>query len=321
MIRRILLASLLPATLVTACGDDGGGGTITPAGAFHHYAVSGATIPKNSAEARMFGLDVDGKEGVDNQLGMVLGTLSQQGFNLQDPLDLAVAEGSLTLLFTLQTDKFDTSSGAGATILLGSNPMPAPCSTPDGEHTVATCGLQLKGTGMFTAGAQQGTIAGTIKNGVFNGGGLMDTITLKISLAGANIDLNLIAAKTQIQQMSEDKIDSLVVAGAVTQDDLNTKILPAIQAQISPLIARDCTALDMPNGTPACGCADGSTGKQVISLFDTSPKDCAVTVDEIKNNGLIQSLLAPDVTINGQMALSVGLKLKAVKGMYTDSAE
>ncbi len=64
------------------------------------------------------------------------------------------------------------------------------------------------------------------------------------------------------------------------------------------------------------GCASGSTGKTILNLFDTTPKNCMVTVDEIKNNTLIQSLLAPDVKIDGKDALSLGIKATTVKGNF-----
>jgi hypothetical protein len=318
MIRRILLASLLPTTLVAACSDDGGG-TVTASGPHHHYAVNKAFIPKNSAEARMFGLDVDGKEGVDNQLGMVLGTLAGQGFDIQTSIDTAINDGTINLLVNLQTSSYTSSGGAGLSVHLGDNPMPAPCTDP---NTPSTCGQHLKGTGMFSIAAgspDDAALTGKIVNGTFTGG--PGNVHLQISLAGATVDLDLIGAKAQTSGMSDDKIDSGIVAGAVTQDDLNTKVIPAIQSSLAPLIERDCNAPTMPMGTPPCGCMDGSTGKQVISLFDTSPKDCMVTVDEIKNNGLIQSLLAPDVSIDGKMALSIGLKVSTVKATYTIPGE
>src|SRR5690606_8897712 len=100
----------------------------------------------------------------------------------------------------------------------------------------------------------------------------------------------------------------------------DNKVIPAIQAQIAPLIARDCTEPTMP---PGCGCMADSTGKTILGLFDTKladgteGKDCAVSVDEIKTNSLIVSLLSPDVQIKGVDALSLGIKASAVKGNFT----
>ena len=108
-----------------------------------------------------------------------------------------------------------------------------------------------------------------------------------------------------------------MIGGALTEDDLNTKVIPAIQAQLVPTIAGDCTDLASP---PACGCASGSTGKTILDLFDgglpDTQKDCMVSVDEIKGNSLIQSLLAPDVEIDGTPALSLGIKVEAKKATF-----
>ena len=51
------------------------------------------------------------------------------------------------------------------------------------------------------------------------------------------------------------------------------------------------------------------------------PTLCSLDFDEIKNNTLIQSLLAPDVEIDGKMALSLGIKIKAVKATFPTPAE
>ncbi len=311
----LLAAAILPMSILAACGGDDGG-TVTATGPHHHFVVNKAFIPKNSTEAHMYGLDLNKDKAVDNQLGMVLGTLGSQGFDIQGSIDTAVNGGSIILLADIQTADYATSSGAGMKILIGSNPMPPAC-TDMADPT--TCGKHLTGTGKFDAMATDAEVTGKIVNGTFNGG--PGDLNLKLSLAGANVDLSLIGARAQITGMTDGKVESAIIAGAVTQDDLNTKILPAIQSSLGPLITKDCTKLDMPAGNPACGCADGSTGKTVISLFDTTPKDCMVTTAEIQNNGLIMSLLQPDVTINGQMALSIGIKVTAVSADYTVAGE
>ena len=54
----------------------------------------------------------------------------------------------------------------------------------------------------------------------------------------------------------------------------------------------------------------------MVSFFDTTP-DCNVTVTELQNNSLIQSLFAPDVTVEGQQALSFGFAFTAVDATFT----
>lgn len=57
-------------------------------------------------------------------------------------------------------------------------------------------------------------------------------------------------------------------------------------------------------------------GSTDTALFDTTPKDCVITLDEIRNSPLIRSLLAPDVLINGQAALSLGFAVTATRAAF-----
>jgi hypothetical protein len=55
----------------------------------------------------------------------------------------------------------------------------------------------------------------------------------------------------------------------------------------------------------------------VISAGCGGDSDCMITVDEIKNNSLIVSLLAPDVTVEGMQALSLGVSVHAVVATFS----
>lgn len=310
-------ACLLPLSLV-ACG--GGDSTIVPEGTHYHYVANKVYVPTNATQAREYGIDLDKNGTVDNQLGMVLGTLAGMGFDIQGTIDKAIADGSIILLVDFQTKDFMNTAAAGVQVFLGdkATAMPAPCN----GSADTTCGHHLTGTGMFTVAANSpdnAALGGKIVNGQFTGG--PGDLSLQIALGGTDaIQLNLIGARAKGSGMTDSMIGSgtsggMVFGGALTQDDLNNKVIPAIQKQLAPIIMRDCTMLTAP---PGCGCGDNTTGKTIIGLFDTAdPKDCMVSVDEIKNNTLIKSLLAPDVTIEGKMALSLGIKATAVKGTYT----
>lgn len=319
-IRPFLLAAL-PLTLIACGGDDGG--TVIPEGEHYQFVANAAAVPTNNNQAREYGLDLNDDKTVDNQLGMVLGTLATMGFDIQGTIDEAVAEGSIILLVDFQTKDFTNTTAAGLKVLLGDNPMPAACNA--GEEATCTggtctgCGHHLAGTGMFAIAAgspDNAAVGGRIVNGTFNGG--PGAISLQIALGGTDaIQLDLIGARAKASGISADKIDSVVLAGALSEADLNAKVIPAIQQQIVPVIAEDCLDLASP---PGCGCMSGSTGKTVLDLFDGgimgTAKDCMVSVDEIKENSLIKSLLAPDVTIDGTPALSLGIKVVATKGTF-----
>jgi len=317
-IRPYLLAAALSLTVI-ACGDDGGG-TVIPEGEHYQYVSSKANVPTNNNQAREFGLDLNGDKVVDNQLGMVLGTLATMGFDIQGTIDEAVAEGSIILLVDFQTKDFTSTSAAGIKILLGDMPMPQPCTDPL-MPTIPTCGKHLAGTGTFTISAnspQTAALGGKIINGTFTGG--PGDISLQIALGGTDaIQLDLIGARAKASGISPDGITSVVLAGALTESDLNTKVIPAIATQLEPTIADDCTMRTMPQAPINCGCMAGSTGKTVLDLFDGgdgTAKDCTVSVAEITQNSLIQSLLAPDVTIDGVKALSLGIKVEAKKATF-----
>jgi hypothetical protein len=262
---------------------------------------------------------------------MVLGTLAGQGFDVQGTIDKAIAEGDIILLVDFQSASFTSTSAAGVTIKLGDMEMPPACGTTPEEYlcklangmeckstdtgcTCSGCGKHLTGTGTFTLDPNSppnAGVSGKIIGGTFTGG--PGDISLKIALGGTEgISLDLIGARGKATGISENGMESLILAGALTKSDLDNKVIPAIHMQIEPIITRDC-----PTPTAAdCGCMSGSTGKTILNLFDTNPKNCAVTVDEIKTNTLIQSLLAPDVKIDGQDALSLGVKTTAVKATF-----
>jgi hypothetical protein len=318
---RPFLLAALPMSLLACGGEDG---QPIPEGTHYHYVANTVLVPTSNTQAREYGLDLNGDNTVDNQLGMVLSTLAGMGFDIQTTIDTSVAEGDIILLADFQTKDFMNTTAAGVQVFLGDMPTPAACNSGEmyNEMTKTGCKRHLDGTGSFSIAAASPTnvaLGGKIVNGTFTGG--PGNLSLQIALGGTDaIKLDLIGARSKASMISETGIGmgasgGIVFAGAVTKSDIDTKVIPAIQMQLGPLIMRDCTMLSNPAG--GCGCAADSTGKTILGLFDTNPKDCSVSVDEIKNNSLIVSLLAPDVTIDGKMALSLGVKATAVKATYT----
>lgn len=318
----LLAAAVLPS--LVACGGDEGGGNIVPEGEHYSYVANKVLVPTTNTQAREYGLDLNADGTVDNQLGMVLSTLGSMGFDIQATLDEALAVGDIVLLVDFQTKDFANTAAAGIQVFLGDTAtvMPPACNMGEmwNETTKTGCGHHLGGTGSFTIAANSPTnaaLGGKIVGGTFTGG--PGNLTLEIALGGTEgIQLDLIGARAKGTGLSADGLGTatsggVVLGGAITKTDIDTKIIPAIQAQLVPVIAADCTALSTP---PACGCMDGSTGKTVLGLFDAD-KNCSVTVEEIATNSLIVSLLAPDVTIDGKPALSLGIKATATKGTFT----
>jgi hypothetical protein len=318
-----LAAAVLPS--IVACGGDDG--VIIPEGDHYHYVANTVLVPTSNTQAREYGLDLNGDKTVDNQLGMVLSTLGTMGLDVQTAIDTAVAEGSIVLLVDFQTKDFTATTAAGIQVYIGDSDQvtPTACNGASDMYNPDTktgCKKHLDGNGSFvvdSASPTNAALGGKIVAGTFNGG--PGDLTLQIALGGTMaIQLDLIGARVKASSITDSMIGSgtsggVIVGGAITKSDIDTKVIPAIQAQLNPIVMRDCT--DLGNPTGGCGCATDSTGKTLLGLFDSSPKDCSISVEEIQTNQLVTSLLSPDVTIDGKMALSLGIKATATKATYT----
>jgi hypothetical protein len=317
-----LAAAVLPS--IVACGGDDG--VIIPEGDHYHYVANNVLVPTSNTQSREFGLDLNGDKTVDNQLGMVLSTLNGMGLDIQSTIDAAVAEGSIVLLVDFQTKDFTATANAGIQVFLGDSDQitPTACNASEmyNPMTKMGCRHHLDGNGMFVIDAQSpsnAALGGKIVGGTFTGG--PGDLSLQIALGGTMaIQLDLIGARVKASGISDAMIGSgtsggIIVGGAITKTDIETKVIPAIQSQLNPIVMRDCD--DLGNPTGGCGCDADSTGKTLLGLFDSNPKDCSISVEEIATNQLVVSLLSPDVTIDGKMALSLGIKATAAKATYT----
>jgi hypothetical protein len=291
----------------TATGGAGGtGGAVVLAA--HRYVIDKHALPTNNAQARDLGLDVNGDSTVDNRLGMVLATFASQGFDPQGPADQAVNRGDILTLVDLGSAGF-TSGPATFTLYSGDNAQPAPCL--NAGDTV--CRRHLAGTGTFdvaATSARDTPLTGTLVAGeLVTGTGLLH---VELSLATTPMTFELLAARVKLTGPTDTALASGVIAGAIKQSDIDTALIPAWAVSFDATMNADC-----PGAPPTCGCASGSQGKSYHDLFDTSPNDCTITATELRNNSLIMSLLAPDVTIGGQQALSVGIGFTATKATFT----
>ena len=315
------------AILVLGCGGGGGGDADAPivpptadamttidasppqpdaidldaAPALNSYVLSSANIPTTSSEATMFGMDIDGDAVVDNQLGSVIAALGGFGFDAQATVDLSIDEGfSITLMRLTTTDQFETH--------IGENPVPPACNSPSDP----ICRRHLDGNGSFdvVAGAPIGSMPTTVNGAITNGGPGTAVINLRLFAGSAPIYLELIGARFT-GTVTQFGITSAKLAGGVTQAHLNAVVIPALAMNLAGQIDIDCPAPT----PPSCNCTPGSTGEQMLNLFDADA-DCAITALEIQENSLVMSLLAPDVTIGGVDATSFGIGFEAVPATY-----
>jgi hypothetical protein len=196
----------------------------------------------------------------------------------------------------------------------GTNANPAPCTNAQDM----VCRHHLTGTGTFDLAADSWhdtPLVGSIASGAFDAG--PGDLTLQFPLfPGMTVEVTLLGSKVHATGLADASIGASILGGAISQNDINTKLLPAIASGFVGIISRDCTG----SPPPDCGCVAGSTGATIIQFFDAN-HDCAVSAAELQSNNLIQALLGPDVTIEGMPALSFGVGFTAVKGTYTVPGE
>jgi len=315
MLRRIVWVALL-----VGCGDDG----VAPRDAaidaeidasmidappppvgHYYYVIDKVSVPTTNTQARAYGLDLNTDGTVENQLGMVMSTLASMGAEVQVSQDKAIDTGAEILLADLNTTDFTNAAGSTFTLYQGSNPMPQACL--NAQDTA--CRRHLTGMSSFTAlaTAVDPPLAGNFVNGTLAAG--PGHLTLQIVWPDSPPStVTLLGARVKASSVSPTAIGAAILAGGVTMTDINGKVIPAMQVGIMAAVTRDCTMLSSP---PGCGCAQNSTGKTNIGLYDAN-HDCAVSVDELRTNSLIVSLLSPDVTLESQQCLSLGVQAHAV---------
>jgi hypothetical protein len=271
------------------------------------FIVDSETLPATAVEAKASGLDLDGDTNVDNQLGSVFAVLSSQGLNFNQATKNAVNSGDILSLLDITTLDFQNATGVSLNTFKGGNPMPFPCQGGSG------CRVHLQGTGMFTAAATpRDTLVGAFVTGTFTVSAA-STLHVSLGLGGTPVGLTLIGGRISASGVSSTGISNLVLAGAITENEMHQNLNPAFVSSLATAIARDCVSA-VP---PGCGCTNGTTGQRALTMFDTAPQDCTVSLSEFENNNLIKSLLAPDLMVNGTLALSFGIKATAVKATFT----
>jgi hypothetical protein len=289
-----------------------------PTGAHYHYVVNRVLLPTTATEAVAYGYDLDG-DGIKNAAGTGIAALASAGFDVQGVMDRVVADGSIVMLIDLQTDDLANSVGlAGLRIFQGTQPQPSPCA--GSADTV--CGHHLDGTGSFQTVATiplapYGVLEGGVISGAFTGSG-DDGPSIEIALVGeVPIDIFLRRMHFVASAFTATTIDDATIAGvfdgASWNDDFGGGLVGAVAYEARTLVALDCSMLDSP---PGCGCAAGSLGQQILAYFDTNPRDCRPSLNEISATPFAD--LTYDTRWAGGAGLSFGIKVTAVKAAFDE---
>jgi hypothetical protein len=301
-LRNRFASAFLMSSLVFSAACGGGGGDddddddqmVDPTGTHHQYVADSIKVPASSSEATTYALNIAGSDMPDNALGGLLSALATTAdLDVSGTVNEAVESGQVILLVDVQATALDAASGVGTTVYLGTNPDPAACTDPE---DLATCGQHLMGDATFDIdedSPDNALVIGSIVGGTFNGGPGSVTLQIPLSEGAAPISLDLIGARMQVG-VTEDGLTSGKLGGAITMEDINTKVIPAVSDVVADLIAEDCTG-----AFPDC-CEDTeSTGATTLDFFnDPDSEDCEVTEAELRDNSIIKStLLNPDLDL------------------------
>lgn len=284
----------------TMGGGMSDGGTDFPVLPPHTYVMDKQTLNNTRT------LDLDGDGVKDNQMGQVLNIFANQGFPVQPTANLAVDQGRSITLINLGAGDLDAGGQATFAVFDGANPSPPAC-LPNNDPV---CRRHLDGSGTFEispSAPRDQPLLGSIAGGTLDAG--PGNLSMNAVLT-TPLTVDLIGARVHVTSISEVGLTG-TIGGAITQSDLTTKIIPAWVSDWNAQLAADCGTTP-----PNCGCTPSSSGESLQALFDDAPNDCVISVAEVQGNSLLQSLLSPDVTIDGVNALSFSFDFTAVRGGF-----
>ncbi|MBI5478414.1 MAG: hypothetical protein HY906_06130 [Deltaproteobacteria bacterium] len=309
----LVVAMLL---LGPACGagDGAGGGVDEGAWSYpeHQFVVDGVELPLSATEANAVGFDLDTDGTIDNRLGEMLTALqgAMGSSSPQDSINLALREGLMISLLSIYAVDLTTSPKANAWTFVGQ-----PQALTDGPQPGGTFTLD-------PAAPIDAYFGGRIKNGVGYFGGPDAAFMLRTPFTDyGTLDLPLKSVRMEFDVSADGlALENGRLAGAVTEADLQTEVLPQLTDLLDAVLERNCTDRGGTGGAGVCGCVPSSGTATIQSLFDANG-DCYVTLDEVTGNNLLATLLAGDVTLpDGSRAISLAVGFHAVNAVYPHPA-
>ena len=289
-------------TLAVICGD--GRPTTT-----RQFVIDSFDAPTDASEAYRLAFDVDNDGTRDNTVFESLATFGSAvpELELQPTINSLLAGGSLLQL--LESELGD--SCAQTTLYLGEDrDIPLnPTDNFSGEESFRV------------VGTPRGRMFGArVEHAVFGGPNGSSELRLPLFGSTAPIDLPLVEAQIRYIVNDDGAVEG-AIGGAIRADVVDGVVLPSLAQALQDVVTRDCSG-----GTPPLCCPDMSGGRTVVNVFDDN-EDCVISIDEIRGDGLIQSIFAPDVDLyNGGVlepnvdgiddAASIGLGFTAVNAFF-----
>lgn len=285
-------------------GADGGGGVdsgVTVQGSHHQYVISKINAPTDKS---MYAFDLDGDGVKDNQLGTLIGVLTQLGgmsFNVQDTIDTQIQQGSIILLADLQATSLTSATNSGFQIYLGANPSTPPCDS----SMPPNCGQHLDGMTHFDIAQNSpmnALVTGGISGGKFTGGPGNLALSLSLVAGSQPVNVRLVGARVEIDTISDTGLMTGRIGGGIPEKDIKNNVYPAVDKALEAQFTMSCSTgggsdggsgAGMDAGSGTCSCT-GSLAPVLESVFDSN-HDCMLTDAEI--NTQLDSFIVPDVDL------------------------
>lgn len=273
------------------------------------FVIDSFDAPNDAAEVGRFAFDVDGDDLGDNTIFSSLVTFGSgiPELDLQPTINSLLVSGALLQL--LEAELGD--SCAQTTMYLGEDRDTPP--NPDDNFS---------GDESFrVASTLRGRMTGAhIDDGVLGGPGGSTELRLPLFSRTTPIDLPLVEAQIRYIVTDEGAIEG-AIGGAIRADVVNGVVLPSLALSLQDVVTRDCAG-----GTPPMCCPDGTDGRGLLNIFDDDD-DCALSIEEVRDDALVQSIFGPDVDLyNGGVlepnvdgvkdAVSIGLGFTAVNAFF-----
>jgi hypothetical protein len=284
---RIALFALLP--IVGWLPGCVAGDNVAPIldGPHSQFVVSELRIPTTQQEAKELGLDLDGNGRADNSLGQVFAALNYFKLGIDERVKDALLRGGIQLLADVQTPSMQKEY-IGMRLFIGTSFIPAAC---DDDNDLNTCGKHLRGLGRFEIDASSGErslVAGDVIDDVFKGSG--GSIPVFVSFGGIGAPVQLELQHASIFARVENSEIKGVLAGGITQQQIDEIVLPTTASELNRIVSTQCTATMSP---ATCTCPKDS-GAATALYFDKN-RDCRISDSELRTDDIATGLFRPDI--------------------------
>jgi hypothetical protein len=279
--------SLLFGISQAGCGDEAEfdhcepreGALVDPAGSEYRYVVSAIELPASSNRAREMALQLDEDDNGrgDNQLGHVFAAFGQfSEYDLSGEANALVASGELLQLIDVETRSLEDAGGVGVQVSLGQDLDDDPSDNHSGSEPLS-----------LDRSVEAGLMSGTVADGQL----IVELGTAPLALTFPGFGERFIFPLTGARMEATITEDGIIgsIGGAVSVENLNTQVVPALLEGFRRAIARDCSTGQ---------CEEESFGLLLVEVFDDNdPFDYVITEEELRNSSLFDAFFAPDMDL------------------------